>query len=99
MHHESTASSAHQAGTCRHCGAPLMRAIVSMKDNRVDAVCSVGWNADYEPFAFPCGAPCGERQDPRYLLTDLGRRELALAWIAGHGPTVAATLATPAVAA
>jgi len=90
MLQQSTASAAsadHQAGACRHCGAPLMRAIVSMKDSRVDAVCSVGWNADYSPFALPCGAPSSQDQDPRYTLTARGldalRRAEAEAWLFG----------------
>ncbi len=67
-----TADSDHQPGTCRHCGAPLVRVVTSYRHNIVGDVCSVGWFADYAPFARPCGAPTTEDQDPRYSLTAKG---------------------------
>ena len=41
---------------CVHCGAPLMRVVTSYKHNRVDPVCSIGWQAPFSPDALPCGA-------------------------------------------
>jgi hypothetical protein len=82
-----------QPTTCRHCGAPLMRVVTSLRHNLVGDVCTVGWRADWTPDTFPCGAPRGYVELPRYVLTELGRDALAqvaaAAWLFAHTPTVA----------
>jgi hypothetical protein len=73
---------------CVHCGAPLMRVVTSYQHNRVDAVCSVGWNAPYAPDALPCGATRLDTET-RFVLTELGRRALLTARLCEPGPSVA----------
>ena len=92
MHSESTTRApepaAPLAGRCEHCGSPLVRLVTSYKHNRVDAVCSIGWQAPYSPDALPCGATRLDAET-RLVLTDLGRRALLMAWLTEPGPTVA----------
>jgi hypothetical protein len=73
---------------CMHCGAPLMRVVTSYKHNRVDDVCSAGWGASYQPDALPCGATRIDAET-RFVLTELGRRALLIAWLTEPGPSVA----------
>jgi hypothetical protein len=92
MHLESTTSAPEPpvplAGRCQHCGAPLVRLVTSYKHNRVDAVCSAGWQAPYSPDALPCGARHVDAET-RFALTELGRRARLIAWLTEPGPTVA----------